>query len=458
MRLTVLPFFLLLVFIITPFSSAFDLDIQKIDKGSVIISELQNPVKYDLVITNNGEQDGAEIYTLVGVSMSPKGNFVLPHGKTTIEVIAYPGDLFKGKEGLYSFEYQIKGNVQGIYKDKLAVSIVPLKNVFSLEDIQIHKDDRLTVLNITNKVNSHIEDVGVDFSSAFFKTSKKVSVEPFQSIQIPVDVSIGKDSKLIAGSYPFDATITVEGNEIRMSGNIDYVEKQDVSLTKSTTGFLIKETTHTRTNEGNVPTKVLIDMDKDILSRLFTSYSLEPLTVERKGLIVGYVWQEEIGHGESFSVSSTTNYTYIAGFIILIILVGLFVKFYTLSPVLLRKSVSNVRTSGGEFALKVVVRVKARKNVSNIQVSDRLPGVTKLYEKWGRKPDRIDEASRRLFWGISHLNGGEERVFSYIIYSKLRAVGHFELPSAMVSFEKDGKKHEVVSNKTRFMSETSGEN
>ena len=79
--------------------------------------------------------------------------------------------------------------------------------------------------------------------------------------------------------------------------------------------------------------------------------------------------------------------------------------------------------------------------------------MAKLYEQFGRKPDKIDEQTRRLIWDISHLNKGEERVYSYIFYSKVRTVGRFELPSAIVLFEQDGEKREVWSNKTYFVSE-----
>ena len=121
----------------------------------------------------------------------------------------------------------------------------------------------------------------------------------------------------------------------------------------------------------------------------------------------------------------------------------------------MNKKVCLVKTKGGEFALKVSINVKARKHIDNIQVVDRLPMMTKLYEKFGRHPDRIDEASKRLFWNIPRLNKSEERIFSYIIYSKVRAIGRFELPPAMAIFEKDGEQHEVLSNRAFFVSETS---
>jgi hypothetical protein len=62
------------------------------------------------------------------------------------------------------------------------------------------------------------------------------------------------------------------------------------------------------------------------------------------------------------------------------------------------------------------LRIKSRKNLSGIEISDSIPRMTKLFNKFGRKPDRIDENTRKVFWDIAKLNPGEERVFSYIIY------------------------------------------
>lgn len=73
------------------FSSALDLEVEKIEKTPVIISEMSNPAVFDFIINNKGGYDRVEIYSLVGVSFEPKETFNLPSGKTTMEVKAYPG-------------------------------------------------------------------------------------------------------------------------------------------------------------------------------------------------------------------------------------------------------------------------------------------------------------------------------------------------------------------------------
>ena len=102
--------------------------------------------------------------------------------------------------------------------------------------------------------------------------------------------------------------------------------------------------------------------------------------------------------------------------------------------------------------MKVILHVKARKEVDNIEVFDRIPMATKLYEKAGM-PHKFDENTKKLSWKIDRLNAGEERIFSYIIYSTLKIVGRLELQPATAHFVTGGKSTYVNSNRTFFMSE-----
>ncbi|MDO8508236.1 MAG: hypothetical protein Q7S27_00975 [Nanoarchaeota archaeon] len=445
------------LFTVSFVSGTFDLTVEKIDKGSVIISELNNPAVYEFNINNPGNSEMAEIYSLVGVSMGPKGTFLIPSGTSKVEIKAYPGKEFRRLDGYYNFEYQIRGLESGIFKDKLTFRVVSLKDVLSIGDIKIHPNDQTVDITIKNNVNTHLEDVEVIIASSFFESTEKISLKPFEEIKIPVEIKKDKISGLVAGQYFMKISVKMDDAEVDFKGDINYLEKEGTSVIKKTSGIIIRETTVTKTNEGNIPTTVVIDISKDILSRLFTTFSLEPTTAERSGIVVDYAWQKDIGPNESFTISSTTNYTFPFVILILVIIVGFLARAYSMTALTVNKKVSFVKTKGGEFALKVIVNVKAKRHIDNIQIVDRLPMMAKLYEKFGRSPDRIDEASRRLFWDIPRLNKGEERVFSYIVYSKVRAVGRFELPPALAIFEKDGKTQEVLSNRAYFVSETSEE-
>ncbi len=446
---------IIVFFLCFAYVSALDLEIEKISKGDVVIAELRNPAIFDFIIKNKGAADNVEIYSLVGVSMTPKGTFSIPSGESTTEVWAYLGEDYLKREGLYSFQYQIKGN-QGIFEDKLTVQVVHLQDIFIIEQMKIHPDDEIANLTIKNVVNSNLENVEIQFSSAFFDSTKKINFKPFEEVDVLIVIE-RKSSRLRAGSYPLEIKINVDDSSVKLEGTINYLEKEGTSVIKESTGFLIIKSLIKEVNEGNIPVTSTIEIKKDIISRLFTGYSIAPLEVERSGVVVDYKWERELQPGESFSVVATTNYTFIVLFMALVILFAFGVRFYTTKALTLNKSVSFVKTKGGEFALKVRINAKGGRTVSNVQITDMLPAMAKLYNGFG-KPDKIDEANKKLFWNIPHLNRGEERVFSYIIYSKLRAVGRFELPAAMAIFDSEGKRDNVMSNRAYFVSETMAEN
>lgn len=447
-------FFLVLV-LCFPFGSAvLDLEIEKIDRGALVISELDNPAVYEFVINNKGLDDNVEIYSLVGVSFSPKGTFDLPNGITRIEIKAYLNEDIRKREGDYSIEYQIKGQ-QGIFKDKMPLKVISIDDVFIVSARNIHPNDNIAEVVVKNRANTNLENVQINLKSIFFDLKEEANFAPEEEKTFEVIINREKITKLIAGPYVVSGEILVGSADTEVEVSVNYLEKEGTSVSRTTDGLLIREEMMLKKNEGNIPTTATIEIEKDIVSRLFTTYSSQPLSSEREGLTMKYLWEQELDAGESFSVVSRTNYTFPFVIVVLIILVVFLVKFYTHTALTLTKKVNLVKTRGGEFALKVIVRVKARRNVSDVQISDTLPGMTKLYEKFGRTPDHVDEQTRKLSWHIANLNSGEERLFSYVIYSKLRAVGRFELPLARAQFKKDGKTEHVVSNKAYFASETS---
>lgn len=453
MKKEILFLMLLFTILVSPFSIA-AIEVKKIDKGSVVISELNNPAVFDFEITNNGESDTFEIYSLVGVSMSPKGTFDLPSGTKTIQVKAYPSKEIRKQLGFYNFEYEIRGQNSGIFKDKLQIKIAELQGAVEVGAGNINPDDNNATIIVKNTQNAYLEDVSFHFGSAFFDVDKKVSLEPFQEVKISVSIDKSKTRTLVAGPYIITADIKFENSKATTEGTFNYLEKEGTSITKESSGFLVRKTVITKTNEGNVPLTASIESSRDILTRLFTVYSKEPTSTERGALTVTYSWQQQLAPGESFNVVSSTNYTLPFVLLVLIVFISIMAKIYTRTSLILSKQVSYVKTKGGEFALKVRIYVKADKYVENIQIYDTVPSVMKLYQNFGNKPDNIDVRNRRLVWNIDRLNAGEERVFSYIIYSKINVVGRFELPATTAIYQREGKMQEAFSNRAFFVADT----
>lgn len=443
---------LLLALIILNIHLAQSLEVEKTEVSPVIISEISNPAIFTFTISNPGESQQAEIYSLVGVSISPSGMFELAPGDNVFEIRASPQEDFRKNIGYFTFEYQIKGQKTGIFKDNLLLQIVPLKDVFEIETLPISQDDTTAKIIIKNTKETTVNNVRINLDSSFFEGSKTLSFRPLQNHTIEVEIN-KNIARLTAGKYLVEAEFEVEGESATEENIIDYLEKEGTSVSKETTGFILRKTTTSKTNRGNVPVEATIDVKKDVLSRLFTINSPSPDEIERRGLSVTYHWGKTLAPGESLEASTTTNYTVPFILLLLIAGIGFGSTFYFRTPLAINKKVTFIRTRGGEFAMKVNIRVKARKNVEKINLVDSIPATTKLYEKFGKQPDKIDESTRRLHWNIEKLSKGEERFYSYIIYSKLKLVGRVALPQAHASFAQDGKHSFAYSNKAFLASE-----
>ncbi|MBS3083507.1 hypothetical protein J4423_01750 [Candidatus Pacearchaeota archaeon] len=446
---------LIIIFFMFSVVSAANLDVKVLEKNEVIITELDKTnATFKLNITNlESVDDEFQIYSLVSIGMYPKEFFAIKRGETiTLEISAVPfKEILRDKRGIYAFEYQIKGKKTGFFKDTLAIKILDVKDAVSVSIEDIPLNATKTKLTVINKEDINIKNLKIITKSDFFEFSKTFDLGKKESKVL--DIPIILEDRVSAGEY--DVEIIYELNNKKSSSALilQYLEASGISVFENTEGFIVKKTEIRKTNEGNVPALAKISIRKNILTRLFTIYSDKPV-IQRSGVFVDYSWEKEIGVGESYTVNVTTNYTFPFIIILLVVIVGFFVSFLATGKLSVHKGVSFVRTRGGEFALKINLRVKARSNLKNIVISDRIPGHAKLFNKFGIPPHRIDEHSRKIEWDINQLNAGEERVFSYIIYSKINIVGSFELPAASVSFEHDGKRQHTLSNKTHFAAET----
>lgn len=432
--------------------SALSLDVEKVEKAPVIISELKNPAVFDFVITNNGAADKVEIYSLVGASFEPKGLFALPAGKSTTEVKVYPSADAREKEDNYAFEYEIKGSGSDIFKDELTIKIVKLGNVLVIEPRGINYGEKEAIVVVRNTQNLDIKDAALKISSVFFEDDETISLKPFESINLTFPIKTDEIKDLAAGPYVVTSYLDMDDVRAEIKDTVGYRERQNVIFDKESEGWIIRTTKITKTNAGNLAVPDRIDATRNIITRLFTSFSIEPLSTERRGVFVHYSWEKDLNPGDSWGVDIKTNYTLPFILVLLVVFSAVAVYLYSRTALVVNKRCSFVKTRGGEFALKVMLHVKARKPLDNIEIFDRIPMATKLYEKAGM-PHKFEDKIGKLSWKIDRLNAGEERIFSYIIYSNIRIVGRLELPPATVHFVKDGKPQYISSNRTFFMSD-----
>ncbi|PIN93422.1 hypothetical protein COU54_03125 [Candidatus Pacearchaeota archaeon CG10_big_fil_rev_8_21_14_0_10_31_24] len=445
-------FTILFLLIVIPLVSA-DITIEKKYKGSVILSELENPGVFDLTINNHGETDTFEIYDLVGVPITPRGKFEIKNGTSkTFEVRVFPPKNIRRINGPFIFDYQIKGEKAGITKDQIKLTIVSLEETLSIDQVYLDYDQTTLSFPVHNLQKTYLEDLELNVQSALFDSKQKISLKPYETQNLSIPIDIEKNKILEAGSYFLTAEFKLQGSKVKLENYVSYAEKNDISKAEDIGGTIIKSKTITKQNNGNVPLEDHIEMTGNVITRLFTSHSIEPSNINLQGFAIKYSWDNLLEPGESWSVVSRTNYTLPSILIILLIAIVTFIFIYSRTKLVIRKKVSYVKTKDGQFAVKVSVGVKSRAKVLNVKIIEHIPGATKLYDRFGIRPDKIDHANRRLIWNLQHLRSGEERIFSYIIYSPVKIVGRLELPPTIAVFEHLGKTQQVLSNRTFFES------
>jgi len=442
-----------LILLILPLISAINLTIEKQSSNEVLIIGLNMSAVFDLKITNLGPTDTFKFYNLVGLDINPKTISIIKGETKEIELKVSPiGDL--NIRGFYTFKCTIRGQDESEIDQQLTLNIINLKDAFEIGSEEFDSDSSSLNVYIHNKVNFDFNEINVKFKSAFFDFEETLSLEPNEKKSFNIQLNKDEFKKLMAGFYTMNAEISVEDEKANVEGIIKFVEKNLVTTTKKDYGFIINTQIIEKINEGNVLAKSETVLKKNIISRLFTNFNPEPDIAERQGLTVYYTWEREINPGETLKIIVKTNWLFPLLVILFIVIIVVLAKQYSKTNLVLKKRVSFVRAKGGEFALKVSILIHAKKYVEKVSIIDRLPPLVKIHERFGgEKPLRINEKTKRVEWEFEKLEAGENRMLSYIIYSKIGILGKFSLPTTTAIYEREGKVHETESNRAFFIVE-----
>jgi hypothetical protein len=421
--------------------------------SNVIIKDLDTEIVVTMMVTN-APKGIYNVYTLADISLRPIDIFTIDTGSMTKEFIMKPNENLK-IDGPYTFTYTLNHRDVQKVNNRVTIKLLNLKDVIEIYSDNVNYETGEVVFYVKNKENVSIKNLSARFSSVLFDTRRNFDLKPYDEykIALKVDKDVLKTTK--AGAYVIESTFDTKEGAKKIDGKLYLGEKKGVVSSENKSGFFVQTHVINKVNSGNVLETVRVDMEKNVFSRLFTSFNIEPNMVEREGFVIKYSWIENrLEPSGSLNVRARTNYLLPILVIVVAILAFFGLKRFVEAKVEVFKSVHPVRTKNGEFALKVTLSVKTRRGVGNVTLVDKIPRMLKIYNRFGTiKPHRIDVHNRRLHWNIGNLDAGEERVFSYIVYSKVGVLGKFSLPEAVAIFENDGKIQEVESNQVFFMSE-----
>jgi len=442
----------LIILLILPSVLAINISIETEAINNVVIKGMNNPAMFKLAITNHGPTDKFEFYNLLGFQMSPSSPVSIDGAQTKeIQLIIYPRESVDYKQ-FYTLNYFIRGQDRTETAQKATMKLLELGEVFEVGTDNIDSESALIKFYIRNKEKVDFPKIEAAFESQFFNVAKTFSLEPYERKNFTTDLEKQDFKTLEAGFYTLTAKLNISDKTASTEGIITFIEQDLIEKTESSAGFIIFKKTTRIENKGNIETDIETMMKKNVVSRLFTTFSPDPDLAERQGFTVYYTWSERVTPGETLDIVVTTNWLFPFIFIALIILIVIFLKQFAKTDIVMKKEVKFLKAKGGEFALKVTLFVKAKSYVERVNIFDRLPPLVKVYHRFGREvPKKVDETTRRIDWSFEKLEEGEIRVINYIIYSKVGILGRFALPSATAIYEKDGEVKEANSNRAFFV-------
>jgi len=427
--------------------------------NDIAVKELSIPAEFQVTLKNTGNAaDYVEFYTFVNAMLSPKGAIKLEVGeekKISLEV--YPSSKLKyERTGGYTFVYYMKSQQQEPLENRLVIRILPLRDMVNIGmPTIITLDTKGLDVSLENKEDFSFDEASLRIKSAFIDSTKTVSLKGLEKKNVTFETDPSKLGGIMAGKYITLAYFSVNKASFNIEEEIDLREKSNIATTEKEKGNIFYSTLAiTKKNEGNVVSDVSIIIRKNIFANAFTTIDTKPTSAEKSAAFFTYQWEAALKPGESISVEINTNYLLPLGILAGIAIIAIIIAIYFSSPLVIKKKVRRIKSKTGEFALKVMIQVKARKDMAKLVLRDRIPHLAELHERFGTiKPARVDRARRMIEWEVPELKKGEEHIFSYVLISKVSILGGYHIPNSFATFEIKGKSKQASSNRVIFMSE-----
>ncbi|MEM4182105.1 MAG: hypothetical protein QXX68_03080 [Candidatus Pacearchaeota archaeon] len=440
-----------IIFLLIGFVSSYNL--QKEVINNIAIHDYENPAEFLFKFTN-AKEGYYEIFTFVDVNLLPEEKFLIENGTGEVIVKVYPTKRIKNIKGPYSFIFYVRDPDRENIEERLRINLKDITDIFEIYSDSNFPDEKISFY-VENKENISLKNVRAKFSSILFEEEKNFSIGPSEKKEFIIKINKEKMKRIPAGQYLIDAVFFApSGEEYRKQGKLTIGEKKEIFGDYKKEGYFIKEETLIKKNLGNVVENVQFINEKNLLSYFFVSFNEKPDKIEREGLKVTYLWSKKLAPNESAEIKIRTNF--LIPFISLLLILGIayLIKKYYSESITIKKYAHHVRTKGGEFAVRIRIHVKANRSVRNVSINEKVPSILKIYKNFSElTPNIIDEKRNKLVWNLGDLQAGEERVFSYIVYSKVGVYGKVIFPESVGIYERGTKILETISNKVFFLSE-----
>lgn len=232
---------------------------------------------------------------------------------------------------------------------------------------------------------------------------------------------------------------------------VEYGEISSAIVEQS--GFLRSERVYTLENTGNAQKTKEFALKTSLFPSWFTTSTPAARSVVRPDGLYD-AWDVRLGVGEKTTIRIVTNYRPLV-FVFGVLLLAITAYYVFRSPLIVRKSAVVIAAKeGGMSELKVLIEVSNRsaKPVKNVNVLDKVPHIAEVshdFDVGTLRPSKVTHLPNKgtlIKWTLDELDGGEERVITYRIHSKLSILGQMRLPVAVTKFHTGRHERKTKSN------------
>lgn len=234
------------------------------------------------------------------------------------------------------------------------------------------------------------------------------------------------------GEEQISITVKNNGEEAQSaSQTVDVREVRDVEKNTSEDDRLLTKTeTVTLQNNGNVGAEETVEWVLPVYLDPLAGFEPLPDETETAGADQRYMWDLELGPGESKSVSYTVSYIPALGFIVL-----LFVGVLGFKKLQTDIKVSKTASYGdGEAKIRIEIENNSSTALNELKVTDFVPDIAEVSQDFEMARPVVTKTSSgtRLEWDIGGLEPGEQRVLVYTIKPLVEVEGGVNLDSAEI--------------------------
>src|SRR4030042_3872218 len=320
---------LLIALMILPSILAIDVTIEKEVINEVVVSGLNEPAQFEFEITNHDSDDEFYFYNLLGFTFDPKESFSIGKEETKkIRLTIYPREDIEIRN-YYTFPYYLRASDSSEVSNRLTIKLIDLEDAFEITADELSLESSSVNIYIHNKESFDFKDLEVKLKSKFFEKEEKFDLPSNEKKEINIQINKDDFNQLTAGFYTLNVEIK-EGDEVaNIESVIKFAEKDIVEVIKKEYGLIVSTKIIQKINEGNTIESTETVIERNIISRLFTSFSPEPDVVDRKGATIYYTWDKEIKPGETLEIIVKTNWLLPFLIILFIVIIVSLVWSYT---------------------------------------------------------------------------------------------------------------------------------